>query len=57
MEQLTRFIGMDVHKDTIVVAVTTAGDGGKPRRMAHSPTPFRRWRNWLSACGKPAAAH
>ena len=29
MEQLTRFIGMDVHKDTIVVAVTTAGDGGK----------------------------
>jgi transposase len=29
MEQLTRFIGMDVHKDTIVVAVTAAGDGGK----------------------------
>jgi hypothetical protein len=29
MEQPTRFIGMDVHKDTIVVAVTAAGDGGK----------------------------
>ena len=29
MEQPTRFIGMDVHKDTIVVAVTTAGDSGK----------------------------
>jgi transposase len=29
MEQPTRFIGMDVHKDTIVVAVTTAGDTGK----------------------------
>ena len=29
MEQPTRFIGMDVHKDTIVVAVTAAGDSGK----------------------------
>ena len=29
MEQPTRFIGMDVHKDTIVVAVTAIGDAGK----------------------------
>jgi hypothetical protein len=29
MEQPTRFIGMDVHKETIVVAVTAAGDVGK----------------------------
>ena len=29
MEQSTRFIGMDVHKDTIVVAVTATGDVGK----------------------------
>ena len=29
MEEPTRFIGMDVHKDTIVVAVTAAGDVGK----------------------------
>ena len=29
MEQPTRFIGMDVHKNTIVVAVTAAGDVGK----------------------------
>jgi len=29
MEQSTRFIGMDVHKDTIVVAVTATGDIGK----------------------------
>src|ERR1700688_3163982 len=29
MEQPTRFIGMDVHKDTIVVAVTATGDVGK----------------------------
>ena len=27
MEQPTRFIGMDVHKETIVVAIT-AGDSG-----------------------------
>ena len=29
MEQPTRFIGMDVHKETIAVAVTAAGDSGK----------------------------
>jgi transposase len=29
MEQPTRFIGMDVHKETIVVAVTATGDVGK----------------------------
>jgi len=29
MEQPTRFIGMDVHKDTIVVAVTATGEVGK----------------------------
>jgi transposase len=29
MEQSTRFVGMDVHKDTIVVAVTASGAVGK----------------------------
>src|ERR1700710_2515634 len=29
MEQATRFVGMDVHKDTIVVAVTATGEIGK----------------------------
>jgi transposase len=29
MEQSTRFVGMDVHKDTIVVAVTASGEVGK----------------------------
>jgi transposase len=29
MEQATRFVGMDVHKDTIVVAVTATGEVGK----------------------------
>src|SRR4051794_5376343 len=29
MEQPTRFVGMDVHKDTIVVAVTAMGDVGR----------------------------
>jgi hypothetical protein len=28
MEQATRFVGMDVHKDTIVVAVTATGEVG-----------------------------
>jgi transposase len=29
MEQATRFIGLDVHKNTIVVAITAAGEAGK----------------------------
>ncbi len=29
MEQASRFVGMDVHKDTIVVAVTASGEVGK----------------------------
>src|SRR5271157_4638704 len=29
MQQSTRFVGMDVHKDTIVVAVTATGEVGK----------------------------
>src|SRR5271156_4445371 len=38
MEQPTRFIGMDVHKDTIVVAVTAAGDVGKAVLYGTFPT-------------------
>jgi transposase len=45
MEQLTRFIGMDVHKDTIVVAVTAAGDSGKA-------TPYGTFPNTVSALEK-----
>src|ERR1700704_41124 len=37
MEQSTRFIGMDVHKDTIVVAVTATGEVGKA--TAHGTFP------------------
>jgi hypothetical protein len=29
MEESTRFVGMDVHKETIVVAVTATGEVGK----------------------------
>jgi transposase len=29
MEVSTRFVGMDVHKDTIVVAITATGEVGK----------------------------
>jgi transposase len=45
MEQSTRFIGMDVHKDTIVVAVTTAGDVGKA-------TPYGTFPNTVGALEK-----
>src|ERR1700690_1051796 len=45
MEQLTRFIGMDAHKDTIVVAVTAAGDSGKA-------TPYGTFPNTVPALEK-----
>ena len=45
MEQPTRFIGMDVHKDTIVVAITAAGDGGKA-------TPYGTFPNTAAAVEK-----
>jgi transposase len=37
MKQSTRFVGMDVHKDTIVVAVTASGEVGKA--MAYGTFP------------------
>ncbi len=37
MEQPTRFIGMDVHKETIVVAVTAAGEVGKATSYGTHP--------------------
>ena len=40
MEQSTRFIGMDVHKATIVAAVTAAGEVGKATSYGtHANTP------------------
>jgi transposase len=45
MEEPTRFIGMDVHKDTIVVAVTAAGDSGKA-------TPYGTFPNTAAALEK-----
>jgi hypothetical protein len=47
---------MDVHKDTIVVAVTAAGDGGKATPYGTFPNTVPALENWLRACGKPAAA-
>jgi hypothetical protein len=38
MEQSTRFVGMDVHKDTIVVAVTATGEVGKAMAYGSSWT-------------------
>jgi transposase len=37
MEQPTRFIGMDVHKETIVAAVTAAGEVGKAAQYGTYP--------------------
>jgi transposase len=45
MEQPTRFIGMDVHKDTIVVAATATGDVGKA-------TPYGTFPNTAAALEK-----
>src|SRR5580692_4522400 len=45
MEQPTRFIGMDVHKDTIVVAVTAIGNVGKA-------TPYGTFPNTTAALEK-----
>lgn len=45
MEQATRFIGMDVHKETITVAMTAAGEAGKA-------TPYGTIRNTTAALEK-----
>jgi transposase len=45
MEQPTRFIGLDVHKDTIVVAGTATGDVGKA-------TPYGTFPNTAAAVEK-----
>src|SRR6202051_2916894 len=37
MEQSTRFVGMDVHKDTIVAAVTATGEVGKATAYSTFP--------------------
>jgi hypothetical protein len=55
MDQPTRFVGMDVHKDTIVVAVTAAGDSGKATPYGTLPNSATALENWLSACGKRTA--
>src|ERR1700681_1971396 len=39
MEQSTRFIGMEVHQDTIVVALTAAGGVGKATAYGTFPNP------------------
>jgi transposase len=47
MEQPTRFVGMDVHKDTIVAAATAAGEVGKA-------TPYGTFPNTAAALEKLA---
>jgi hypothetical protein len=55
MEQSTRFIGMDVHKATIVVAITATGEVGKATAYGTVPNTPRRWRSWWRGCARPAA--
>jgi hypothetical protein len=55
MQQCTRFIVMDVHKDTIVVAVTASGDVGKATAYGTFPNTAAALRNWRGVCARPAA--
>src|SRR3954471_12940199 len=67
MEQPTRFVGMDVHKDAIVVAVTTTGEIGNatpygtvPNTAAANATSACRQRQARDAawsCGNQPAYH
>jgi hypothetical protein len=38
MEKLITYVGLDVHKETISVAVAESGDRGKRAISARSPT-------------------
>ncbi len=42
MTKFSKYIGLDVHKETIAVAVAD-GVGGEPRCSAAMPSTLRRW--------------
>jgi Mrp family chromosome partitioning ATPase len=46
MEQSTRFVGMDVHRDAIVVAVSATGGVGKATVYGTFPNTAAALRNW-----------
>ena len=46
------YVGLDVHKEGIVVAVATGGLRGEVRESAGSPT---RRRRWTDCCASSAA--
>ena len=56
MEQPTRFIGMDVHKDAIVVAVTTTGEIGNATPYGTVPNTAAALEKPEKLCVNPAAA-
>jgi hypothetical protein len=56
MEQPTRFIGMDVHKETIVGAVTAAGDVGKATPYGTFPNSATALEKLVRVCGEIIAS-
>src|SRR6516225_10512142 len=47
-----RYVGLDVHKEGIVVAVAEGGLRGEVRTMAGSPTRRRRCGGWLTSSAR-----
>ena len=50
MRTITHFVGLDVHKDTIVIAVAPA-EGGEPRCLGTIPNDWTKLRNRLRKIG------
>ena len=55
MDQSTRFIGMDVHKATIAVAVTATGEAGKATAYGTVPNTTASLEKLVAPCARPAA--
>ena len=45
MKEFSKYVGMDVHKETIAVAVAEF-EGGEVRYLGRSPIRWQRCRSW-----------